>query len=385
MADLPIVRWASADVDDAGSPLHEFVRLVQASGFLEGLHRSDVVAIKLHMGEHGNVRYLRPVWARVLADLVREAGARPFVTDTTSLYKHRRATVHDYLETAAMHGYTPQSMGCPVIIADGFRSAGTAVRVEDAEFQEIPVAQAIYDADALISLAHPTFHAAFPLAGTLKNLGMGATTKAAKIRMHTQMGGPKYRPERCLACWTCIRLCPGNAFRVADDRKRVAFAEDQCVGCGDCVANCPSGALALPWDADTAALQRWTLEAARAVLSTFDKGRVLHLAVGTDFTFGCDCGPAALPIIVDLGLFCSHDPVALDKACWDKAHEAALYPGGRLDRLAASAAGASLDLSADRVSPIWGAVDPDRFWGEIVPAAQLGSLEYRLLELERPG
>jgi uncharacterized Fe-S center protein len=276
-------------------------------------------------------------------------------------------------------------MGCPVIIADGFRGAGTLVRIEGAEYNEVPVAQAIYEADALISLAHPTFHPDFPIAGTLKNLGMGCTTKSAKIKMHTQLGSPRYTHEKCVACWTCIKICPGNAFKVAEDKKRVEFDQSKCVGCGDCIAHCPSGALGVPWDADTAAIQRWTLDAAKAVISTFDAGKVLHLGVGTDFTFGCDCGPAALPIIVDIGLFCSYDPVALDKACWDRAHEVALYPGGKLERLVASPDGTSADLFHDRATPIWSKVNTNRFWSEIVPQAQVGSVEYRFLELERAG
>lgn len=385
MADRAVVYWASLDIDDAGRPLDKFRRLIGNSGFLTNLHRGDTVAIKLHMGEHGNVRYLRPIWARTVADMVKEAGGRPFVTDTTSLYRHRRATLHDYLETAAMHGYTPLSMGCPVIIADGFHNAGVAVRIDGAEFEEVPVARAIYEADALVSLAHPTFHPDFPLAGTLKNLGMGATTKAAKITMHTKFSAPNYNPDRCIGCWTCIKLCPGHAFKVADDGKRVEFDKDKCVGCGDCVGNCPSGALSIPWDADAAVIQRWTLDAARAVLSTFDAAKTVHLAVGTDFTFGCDCGPTAVPIVVDIGLFCSHDPAALDKACWDKAHEVAIYPGSRLDRIAASPEASSADLSADRASPIWNKVQPGRFWNEIVPAAGVGSVEYELRVLEKPG
>jgi len=384
-SDFPVVYWASLDIDEAGTPLDKFARLVKTSGFLDHLHRSDTVAIKLHMGELGNVRYLRPIWARVVADMVKEAGARPFVTDTTTLYKHKRATLHDYLETAAKNGYTPQSMGCPVIIADGFHNSGTVVRLEGARYEEVPVAQAIYEADALVSLAHPTFHPNFPMAGTLKNLGMGATTKSAKIKMHVQMAAPRYRPERCIACWTCIKICPGNAFRVADTKDRVEYDPDKCVGCGDCVAECPSGALGIPWDADMAEIQRWTLDAARAVLATFEEDKVLHLAVGSDFTPSCDCGPTALPVVADLGLFASADPVALDKACWDKAHEVALYPGGQLDRLAAAPEGPSRDLGSDRASPLWQKVEPRRFWEEIVPAAGLGSTQYRLVELEGPG
>ncbi|MBC7287093.1 MAG: DUF362 domain-containing protein [Armatimonadetes bacterium] len=385
-AQLPKVYWASCDHDEAGHPLQKFRRLVELTGFLKQLHRGDVVAIKLHMGEHGNVRYLRPIWARTIADMVKEAGGRPFVTDTTTLYRHKRATLHDYLETAAMHGYTPESMGCPIIIADGFRNSGTVIRLEGAEYKEVPVAQALYEADALVSLAHPTFHPDIPIAGTLKNLGMGGTTKQAKIAMHTKDSAPVYKAERCIGCWTCIKICPGHAFKVAEGGKRVDFDPAKCLGCGDCVAHCPSGALSIPWDADAAVIQRWTLDAAKAVMSTFASEKIVHLAVGFDFTVPCDCiSASALPAVVDIGLFASSDGAALDKACWDKAHEVAIYPGSKLDKIAASPEAQPIDLSNDRASPLWSRVQPERFWNEIVPAAGVGSVEYELVELGPPG
>jgi len=364
-------------VDDAGQPWDKFRAIVEQTGFLERLDRGDTVAVKLHMSEVGNIRGLRPMWARRVADLVKQAGGQPFVTDTTTLYRHGRVTLHKYLETAAAHGFCPQSMGCPVIIADGFKNAGTHVTQQAEGFQRVPVAQAIYEADAMVSLAHPTFHPVFPLAGALKNLGMGCTTKEAKIAMHGQMAAPAFREEKCIGCLACLRICPGGAFEAGDGV--VVFSEDQCVGCGDCIGVCQGGALNPRWDADTANTQLWTLEAARAVLSTFDPGKVVHLAIGTDFTSGCDCGTNSLPIVVDVGLFGSNDPVALDRACWDKVHATPLYPGGRLDELAKAPEGAAaLDLERDRVSVFWEKTEPARFWNEIIPRAGLGRGEYRI-------
>ena len=121
-------------------------------------------------------------------------------------------------------------------------------------------------------------------------------------------------------------------------------------------------------------------------MSTFAPEKIVHLAVGFDFTYPCDCMSAsALPVVVDIGLFASTDPVALDKACWDKAHEFAIYPGSKLDKIAASPDGPPTDLSTDRATPIWNKVQPDRFWNEIVPAAGVGSVTYELVELGPPG
>lgn len=381
MADeVSTVWWASAAADDAGQPWDKFARIIEKTGFLDRLDRGDTVAVKLHMSELGNIRGLRPMWARHVADMVKEAGGQPFVTDTTTLYRRGRVTVHKYLETAAAHGFCPETMGCPVIIADGFKNAGTHVTQEAEGFKRVPVAQAIYEADAMVSLARPTFHPDFPLAGTLKNLGMGCTTKEAKITMHAQMAAPGFNEEKCIGCFACVRICPGAAFEPTGNV--VAFDEDKCVGCGDCIAVCQGGALNPKWDADARNTQLWTLEAARAVLSTFPEGKVVHLAVGTDFTFGCDCGTNSVPIVTDIGLLGSNDAAALDRACWDKAHEAPLYPGGRLAALAQDPEKSEeLDLERDRVSVFWDKTEPQRFWGEIVPASGLGAGEYELEEV----
>lgn len=371
------VWWASAAIDDAGSPWEKFRAIVHRTGFLDRMDDGDNVAIKVHMSELGNIRGIRPMWVRYVADMIREAGGQPFVTDTTTLYRRGRVTLQKYLDTAARHGFSPQTMGCPVIIADGFGNAGTYVTQDAKRYKRVPVAQAIYEADALVNLAHPTLHPSFPIAAAIKNIGMGCTTKEAKIRMHAQMAAPKYNADRCIGCWVCVNLCPGGAFEPAG--KVVRFNEDDCIGCGECIAVCRGGALNPRWDADSGETQLWTIEATRATLSTFADGKVVHLAIGTDFTAGCDCGENSLPIVTDLGLFGSNDPAALDRACWDRLHEVDLYPGGLLDQIAKDPEkSAGLDLSSDRASAIYEAVEPERFWTELLPESGLGTGEYRL-------
>jgi len=359
------------------SPAEAVVAALQASGFFDRLTSDDDVAIKVHMSERGNVRGIRPLWARRLADAVQEAGASPFITDTTTLYKHGRSTALEYLETAARHGFTSETMGCPVIIADGFHNSGTYVELADAEFRRVHVAQAIHEAEAMISLAHCTFHSVFPIAGTIKNLGMGCTTKEAKMAMHQHEAAPGYNPERCVGCWVCLRICPGDAFSVGDGVAQ--FSAGKCLGCGDCIGNCKGGALHVKWDADQSKTQTWTLDAARAVLSTFDEGKVAHVGLGVDITRECDCGVTGLPAACDTGFFVSLDPLALDVAMWDALHEAPIYPGGPLDRLPeGSESAARRDLGGDRATPLWPHVGTRRFWGEIAPASGLGSLDYCL-------
>ena len=43
-------------------------------------------AIKMHFGEPGNLAFLRPNYAKVVADKVKELGGLPFLTDCNTLY-----------------------------------------------------------------------------------------------------------------------------------------------------------------------------------------------------------------------------------------------------------------------------------------------------------
>jgi len=375
MAEKSTVWWASPDTD-GGSPLQKLTKMIQRTGFLHNLAPGDDVAIKLHMSEVGNVRGLRPLWARSVADQVKQVAAQPFVTDTTTLYRHGRSTALGYLQTAAAHGFTAESMGCPVIIADGFHNSGTYIEGHTEHFQRVPVAQAIFDARAMVALAHCTFHPGFPLAGAIKNIGMGCTTKEAKIAMHQHESAPGYNAERCVGCWICIGLCPGGAFTKGEGA--VVFEESKCVGCGDCIGHCRGGALQPKWDADNSKTQQWTCDAAKAALATFGAGKVLHAGIGMEITQVCDCGATGIPAVCDTGVFVSFDPVALDRAMWDKLHEVALYPGGALDRIANSDEAAQFDLAHDRATPLWRHVGTQRFWEEIVPQSGLGNAEYEL-------
>ena len=81
-----------------------------------GLERIDMdqkfVAIKLHFGEPGNLSFLRPNFAKTVADVVRERGGRPFLTDCNTLYVGRRKDALEHMTAANENGYGMLSTGC---------------------------------------------------------------------------------------------------------------------------------------------------------------------------------------------------------------------------------------------------------------------------------
>jgi len=336
--------------------------------------KGDYVAIKLHFGEAGNVRYIRPTFARRLADLVRKAGGFPYATDTLTLYRHQRHNLFAHLDTAADHGFTRETLGCPVLIADGLRSSGVEVQVPDAkEILTCTVAQAVYDADVLINLAHLTLHPEFPLGAALKNLGMGCVTRQTKLRLHGKTVNPVFDASKCVLCGRCLRLCPGNAFALK--RRKIRFDKKLCVSCGDCFSWCEGGALGIPWGEESQIVQRRTCEAARGVLSTFSPEKVTHFVIAMDVTPGCDCfGASDLPIVPDIGIFASTDLVAVDMAALDAIQAAPAYPGSQVDGTKGGMPG------GDKIAEVWPALDVEVYRG-ILAGSGLGSLRYQLRQV----
>jgi hypothetical protein len=299
-----------------GGLLQKCLKLARRLEMRGSIEKGDTVAIKLHMGEQNNPSYLSPAIVRFFADLVKEYGGQPFVTDTTSLYRYARHTMFEYLKTAASHGFTSETMGCPVIIADGLKGqSGTVVHVESPNLlKEITVAQYIYDADVLVSLAHVTMHNNFPLGATLKNVAMGCTTKRSKIAMHTVGNKPVLNPKKCVKCGACIKMCPGEAYSFK--KGTITVDPDKCIGCAGCVAVCEGGAIDIPWDDGKA--QTTILDGYKAVCSTFSPDKLFLFNFGINIKEVCDCVEAGLSSVVpDIGVLASRDGVALDKATDD--------------------------------------------------------------------
>jgi uncharacterized Fe-S center protein len=224
-------------------------QILEHSGWLENLNPGDIVAVKTHMGEAYNVGYLRPVIVRTLVDALKERGCRPFVTDTTTMPYHpwiSRTLAIDYLETANNNGFNHSSMGCPVIIADGW--LGTDDVIVDLEgrgkyLNKQFVSRAIADADALLSVAHFKGHPAGGYGGSLKNIGVGGASKRGKMNLHGALAGDKpvvdsqYCPGRQCEWWqTCEDCCPEGAIKVSDHGLDIDL--EACVYCFACANLC---------------------------------------------------------------------------------------------------------------------------------------------------
>ena len=299
--------------------------------------RRGSVAVKLHMGELGNITYIRPIFVRSVVDLVKMVGGKPFVTDTTTLYAGGRNTPERYLATAAGNGFVEASMGAPVVIADDDGDEGVAVAIESpvagCQLKDIRVATRIYHADSLMVLSHVKGHGQTGFGGAIKNLGMGCVTKKSKKAQHA-VNAPVLDESRCDGCGICVDACPEHALSIVDEK--LVRDEELCTNCSACIDHCPNEALSWP-EGSKEQLQVCLAHSAWAVVKNFN-GRVGFINFVQDVTPQCDCAaPAGLPMIQDVGILASLDPIAVDKASLDLIDRAPLVvspaPASRPDLL----------------------------------------------------
>ena len=311
------------------SLLNKLEKLMRTAGIGEINFERKLVAIKMHFGEPGNLAFLRPNYAKVVADVVKSLGGVPFLTDCNTLYPGRRKNALEHLDAAYENGFSPLSTGCQVIIGDGLRgNDDVEVPVEGAEYiQTAKIGKAIMEADVIISLSHFKGHEQTGFGGAIKNLGMGCGSRRGKMEQHAQ-GKPMVAPRRCVGCRRCATQCAHGAITFGEDRK-ASIDWDKCVGCGRCIAVCNTAAIRPGNDAAMEELGCRMAEYAKAVV---DGRPQFHISLVIDVSPYCDCdGENDLPIVPDVGMFASFDPVALDQACADACGKQPPIPGSHLD------------------------------------------------------
>ncbi len=293
----------------------------------ERFSKGNLVAIKMHFGEKGNTSYVSPLFAARVAKNVKETGALTFFTDTSTLYVGSRGNAVSHLKTAVENGFAYSVIKTPIIIADGLRGeAGESVEVNGEHFKEVHIAREIKEAGGLVVLSHFKCHEMTGFGGALKNVGMGCAAREGKLAQHSNCA-PKVDPDGCNACGECVLVCPADAIDIA----RVAVINDEtCIGCGHCIAACPEGTINVVWDETTKGLQEKMVEHVAGVLKGKEE-KVVYINFITQVSPFCDCyGHNDAPIVGDIGIVASTDPVAIDQACADMVNAAKGFEGTAL-------------------------------------------------------
>jgi hypothetical protein len=268
------------------------------------------VAIKQHFGEKNGQNFVPPAVAKAVGQRIRQAGGKPFLTDSNTLYNGMRANAVDHLELAREHGFSHETLGFPVIIADGLKGESQVTLDGPAKtLKHVFIAGAGYMADAAIILTHVTGHLAAGMGAAIKNVAMGFGGRAGKLQQH-HAAKPIFKKDKCKVCGRCIKHCPVGAITMKDT---AVLDQERCISCGECYAFCPHGAVGFDWSTTSTDLQHKMAEYCLAYHRE-KAGRVAYLNFITRVTKNCDCMATDEPRLPDLGVAGSFDPIAVDAA-----------------------------------------------------------------------
>lgn len=299
---------ATSDRDSMASKVR---RLFDQAGFSGAIHPGDKTAVKLHFGETGNDGFISPVYVRQVVEKIRECRGLPFLTDTNTLYLGSRSNAVEHITTAIHHGFDYAVAGAPVIIADGLNGKNIAkVTVSKKHFREVSIAGDIAAADSMIVLSHFKGHIVSGFGGAIKNLAMGCAPPEGKRAQHNAR--PFTISANCTGCAACMKVCPKDAITI--QAKKSVIDRELCIGCFECMHACPEHAIDIDWETEIPVFMERMVEYAYGAVAG-KKDRVGYMNFLLRITPDCDCFPFSdAPIVPDIGILASRDPVAIDAA-----------------------------------------------------------------------
>ncbi|WP_456370123.1 DUF362 domain-containing protein [Thermodesulfatator atlanticus] len=366
------VYFTDFRVEKRKSLLDKLPKLLEPFDLPKKFRKGALVAIKLHFGEKGNIAFLRPQWAQKVVETLQKNAVKPFLTDTNTLYKGSRSDAVVHLETAIRHGFDFAAIGAPIVIADGLRgNSYEKLSLDLPVLKEFYIAKEIYHADGLIALTHFKGHELSGFGGAIKNLGMGCAARKGKLQQHSTIA-PKINKKQCIGCGTCLEFCPVEAPEWVEGakKKRMRINPEKCIGCGECIAVCPQGAIKVQWNEQGVSFMKKMAEYAYAALYN-KKEKSIFITFVTDVSPACDCYHFNdYPIVRNIGILASEDPVAIDQAAVDLVNAEPSLPGAKL----------AADPGEDKFRALYPKVD----WEiQLVHAEKigLGSRDYKIIRV----
>jgi len=347
-------------------------RLLKTAGIENILNENDLTAVKIHFGEQGNTAYIRPVFIRKIIQTIKEYKATPFLTDANTLYVGTRSNSVSHINTAIENGFSYSSMdSTPIIIADGLMGTSqTKVSIDQKNCSNVYIGSEVINANALVSVAHFKGHELSGFGGTLKNLGMGCASRRGKLDMHSNVS-PKIKRKTCIGCAECEKHCPARAISL--EEKKAHIDKDKCIGCGECIVRCPTQSVNINWNQTIPVFLEKMMEYTLGVLKNKEK-KAFFINFITDISPKCDClSYCESPIINNVGILASTDPVAIDQASADLVNQQKGLSGTVLQT--------NLAPGEDKFKGLYPAVD----WEHQLGYAQkigLGTREYKLIKLK---
>ncbi len=226
-----------------------------------GVEATGNVAVKISTGEPGGKNYLKPA---LIKNLVQKVNGT--IVECNTAYAGRRNTTEAHLEAAREHGFFDIAN---VDIMDAEGEIKLPVK-DTTHIKYNIVGKNIANYDFMINLAHFKGHAMGGFGGVLKNQSIGNASSRGKAYIHSAG-----RNEEVAKIW-----------KFTDDQ--IGFLESMAA-------------------------------AAQSIHDYFGDGeRIIYINVMNNMSIDCDCDShPADPLLKDVGILASTDPVALDQACLD--------------------------------------------------------------------
>ncbi len=225
-----------------------------------GVEATGRVAVKISTGEGGNTHYLQP---SLISQLVSKVNGT--IVECNTAYPGTRNTTEAHWQTIREHGFLD------IAKVDIMDEEGT-MQIPVADTTHIKydiVGSHLANYDFFISLSHFKGHGMGGYGGALKNQSIGVASSSGKAYIHSA----GYTDD-VNECWNHIEDQDG-------------FLESMAA-------------------------------AAQAVHNHFGEGKIVYINVVNNLSVDCDCdGTPEAPVLKDMGILASTDPVALDQACID--------------------------------------------------------------------
>ena len=293
--------------------------IVQQDIFEKTIDKKDRIGIKTHVGEVHNTTHISPDIIKVIVQQTKKLNALPFITETSTLYAGPRSNAVQHILHAYEHGFSIEKVGAPFIMADGLMgNSELSVSIPGKLYSTVNIARDAVLCDSMIVVSHPTGHIVAGIGAAIKNLGMGLSSRKGKLQQHSSVK-PSIVSSKCTFCKHCIKACPVQAITKKD--KKAYIDEEKCIGCGECIAECNFNAVHFNYGVQSVELQKRMAEyALGSVISKPDKFLFINALI--DMTSQCDCmAIKQYPLIPDVGILLSNDPVAIDQATLDLTKE----------------------------------------------------------------
>lgn len=310
----PNVYFNSLENKKFKTPLDKIKNLLEKCDVKNCFHKNEIIAIKIHFGELGNTAFIRPIYLRPVIEILKSINAKPFLTDTNTLYIGMRSNSVDHLHNAYLNGFNYSTLQTPVIIADGLRGENSVeYEVDLPLLKRVKLASDIIHSDGMICISHFKAHEISGFGGAIKNLSMGCASRGGKLDMHSDTR-PFVKENICNSCKRCITNCQVSAIEM---RGKAFIKQEICIGCSRCVSVCPVKAIDINWDSSSEFVQKKMAEYAFGTIKALNN-KIIYINILMSIVDACDCYPGnSAPLIKDIGFLASTDPVAIDKASYD--------------------------------------------------------------------